>query len=204
MLRLGTIALGTIPLGTRVEIQVSEAPKFEELEEQITEGLRSAGASLLAAAWQEIEARELERRYGEVRLDRRRPRTILTRFGWVTVKRWSVQDVESGEYRFPLDEVLGLRPHQHASQWVLQLALALTACLTYRRATSQLAYLTGGIEVDHRTLWRWMKRAGEPERIMAPTRERSRISPPEAGYPEIGEREPAPSLGAPAGVVPVR
>lgn len=163
-----------ITIQKNLQIKVKDAPTFEELEEQIFDRLQRAGRDLLAASCQEIEARALERLGERVRLDRRRSRNLLTRFGWMSLERWSVQDRASGAYRSPLDETLKLPPRQHTSGWLVRLALVLASCMPYRQATQLLGELTRGIHLDHRTLWRLMRRSGatSARSVEAPERPR--------------------------------
>jgi len=111
---------------------------------------------LLAEACQAMEEELLEA--PGVQRRKRRGRHLLTRFGWMRLRRWQVWEVGRG-YTYPLDEALGLERGQHASPWVLNQAVALATRLPYRQAT----YLLGTFideELDHRTLYRWMQKLG--------------------------------------------
>lgn len=73
--------------------------------------------------------------------------------------RCQVVDLRQGRYRCPLDELLGLRPRQHASPWILAQAVALATRVPYRQATRLLAGVMEAA-LDHRTAYAWVQQAG--------------------------------------------
>jgi len=144
---------------TKVTLSISEEGlTLEALCDQIGGALQEAGRELLTQACQVIEVQALEAQAARVQRRKRRERHLLTRFGWVKLKRWQTWDPENG-YTYPLDHALGLRRQDRASPWVLRQAAALATRLPYRQAT----YLLGTFideEIDHRTLYRWLQKLG--------------------------------------------
>ena len=141
-----------------VELTLREGCTLAELEELISDQLQRAGRDLLIAACSALEDGLLENQAADLQPNKRRPRDLLTRFGWIRLSRWSARDRSSGQYHYPLDEALAMEPRQHASPWVMRRAIELAAKLSYREATALLAHLIG-TEVDHRTLWGWVQDA---------------------------------------------
>ena len=131
---------------------------MEDLEITIGASLRQAGQQLLQQACRAIEAELFESAESGLRRSKRRQLDLLTRFGWIRLKRWQMRDVH-GRYFCPLDTHLGLAPRQHASPWIIEQAVALATRLPYRQA----AHLLGGFldeDIDHRSLYRWVQKAG--------------------------------------------
>jgi hypothetical protein len=150
----------TVETTIRVSIP-DEGSSLGEVEQGIAEALQAAGRELLLAACTclEEEAVRVLAQRGRVQRVKARPLDMLTRFGWVRLVRCQVVDLKQGRYYCPLDEVLGLRPRQHASPWVLAQAVALATRIPYRQATQLLA---GVMEtaLDHRTVYAWVQQAG--------------------------------------------
>ncbi len=140
---------------TTVTISVpDDGMSLEALEAAITTALTQAGQRLLLAACQAVEERQPQRRASKPRGTH-----LLTRFGWVRLVRGQMRHPVTGRYACPLDEILGLHPHQHVSPWVRDHAVAFATRMTYRQA----AHLLGGlldVSLDHRTLYRWVQQAG--------------------------------------------
>jgi Uncharacterised protein family (UPF0236) len=144
---------------TKVTLSISEEGlTLGTLSDQIGAALQKAGRELMTQACQVIEAQALEAQGPGVQRRKRRGRHLLTRFGWMKLKRWQTWDPENG-YAYPLDRVLRLRRQDRASPWILRQAVALATRLPYRQAT----YLLGTFideELDHRTLYRWVQKLG--------------------------------------------
>ncbi len=92
---------------------------------------------------------------------RRVRRYLLTRLGPVRYHRWKTRS--SGRYGFPLDKAMGLRPYQTTSAWVWERAARLGTGYPFRQAARLLSDLVGG-PIDHRVVWRLLRRAGELRR----------------------------------------
>lgn len=144
---------------TTVTISVSDkGMSLEALEAAIAAALAQAGRQLLQAACEAMEATQREQ-VSRSRAHKPRGTHLLTRFGWVRLVRRQVRDPVTGRYACPLDRTLGLRPHQHASPWVRDQAIALATRVTYRQAAHLLGALLD-VPLDHRMLYRWIQQAG--------------------------------------------
>jgi len=88
-------------------------------------------------------------------------RYLLTRLGRVRYTRWKTK--KDGRYGFPLDRAMGLRSHQTCSTWVWERAARLGTGYPFRQAARLLSDLVGGA-IDHRVVWRLLRRAGELRR----------------------------------------
>lgn len=144
---------------TTVAVSISpDDMDLEALESQIAQALQQAGQELLVRACQGIEADMLEQQEPRLRRSKRRPLYMLTRFGWLRLRRWQMRD-RDGTYFCPLDALLGLEARQHASPWISEQAVALATRLPYRQATHLLSAFVEA-PIDHRSLYRWVQRAG--------------------------------------------
>jgi len=150
-------SLSMTTVETTVTISINQnCTSFENIEQQIQEQLKIAGNELLQKVIQVHEEALLKgKQYQKCKY---RGRYILTRFGWLRLHRWQVRDAQRN-YFFPLDKQLELPSRQNVSPWVLQQSIALATRLPYRQAT----YLLGSFleeDVDHRSLYRWVQKAG--------------------------------------------
>jgi hypothetical protein len=141
-------------------ITLSINPKeltLEELEAQIGEALQHAGRDLFISACKVLEA-QIQEEHSELHRSKMRGLHMLTRFGWIRLKRWQMRDDE-GRFFCPLDQVLGLQPRQHASPWIIKQSITLATRLPYRQAACLLVSFMGE-PIDHRSLYRWVQKAG--------------------------------------------
>ena len=145
---------------TTISITIPEEGMTLEDLEAVAQAVVQAGQELLVAGCAAMEARVLRQAGKRWYPNKRRPLDLLTRFGWVRLERWHMQERSTGRYGYPLDHILELTPRQHASPWVVAQAVALATRVPYRQAT---ALLTGWLEapVDHRTVYAWVQRAGK-------------------------------------------
>jgi len=81
-----------------------------------------------------------------------RERTVVTRFGEVRLWRRLYRD-ESGEYRFLLDEYLGLQVHQAATVEMQAMSTMLCGEMSFRKAADFLEQWMAGL-LSHSTCWR--------------------------------------------------
>lgn len=145
---------------TTISISIpEEGLSFEALEATVAKVMVEAGRKLVVASCRAMEGKITDELGPGVRREKLRPLDMLTRFGWIKLQRWYVYDRTKGEYRYPLDELLGLRPRQHASPWAIAQAAALATRMPYRQAAALLCEMVGGF-VDHRTLYAWVQSAG--------------------------------------------
>ncbi|MEW6572818.1 MAG: UPF0236 family transposase-like protein [Bacillota bacterium] len=110
------------------------ARRFEELEEKIQRLVHRAALILLEEALDQVDrrlcaARDVKR----LKVIGLRSRTIVTSFGELSFKRRLYRDKDTGEYRFLLDETLGLEASRRLNHRIKELILELG---TEKRTTS--------------------------------------------------------------------
>ncbi|SIS49384.1 ISLre2 family transposase, partial [Alicyclobacillus vulcanalis] len=113
----------------------------------------------------------------------RKPRTLVTTVGEITILRRYYRDKQTGERRFLLDDALGLEPHRRLSPQLRSQAIALAMEMSYRRAASLLQAWVP--EVSAMAIWEEVQRLGEEERAKA---ERAREEVFGQGIPTPGKR----------------
>lgn len=147
-----TIAEATVRLSIP-----AQGMSLEELETQIGQLVKQAAHDLLRQACQHMDA-ELVHNEPAVRAVKQRSLHLLTRFGWTKLVRWQVRDAQ-GRYRCPLDQVLELAAGQHTSPWITDRAIGLATRLPFRQAACLLGAFVDEA-IDHRSLHRWIQKAG--------------------------------------------
>jgi len=113
-----------------------------------------------------------------------RERTVICRFGPVTISRRLYQDAE-GEYHFFLDEHLGWEAYQAATPSLQEAALRLTAATSFREAAKTLEEVTAGV-LSPPTLRRLVQRTAE--KAVAQEREEVEACFGRGEEPERGKR----------------
>ncbi len=90
------------------------------------------------------------------------PRQIQTLVGLVPFDRrvGRCRNRCKGVMVVPLDQALGLSPHQQTSQEVMQLGCLLAVFVPFETATVLLQRLTG-IDLSSTTIWNWVQSAGQ-------------------------------------------
>lgn len=73
--------------------------------------------------------------------------------GSVEVKRRQYRN-ESGRYRYPLDDLVGMGQYQHKTKRVKELTLGMASIMSYRRSAEVLKEASG-IDIPHQTIWGW-------------------------------------------------
>jgi len=86
-------------------------------------------------------------------------RTLVTRFGEVTILRRLYQDQEE-KYHFLLDEYLNLPSYQSATATLTESMLELASQVSFRQAASTLEKLTGGV-LSSMTIHRLLQKVAE-------------------------------------------
>jgi len=127
------------------------AEAFEEFQKRV-----------VMAALEEVERGVLEEEQGRVVKKGKGERYLCTRFGWIRYERQKVRYLGEGgkRYGFPLDEALGLRPHEQETDWVRRRGIELACDHPYRQAAELLAQEIGEV-LSHRTLHRWVQEEGK-------------------------------------------
>lgn len=135
---------------------------FAELEKGIFRLVQEAARRALVLALHRLDD-ELMRQRDAARFEfvHSKPRTIVTPFGKVQVRRRYYRDRQTGEGHFLLDEALGWTARQRLSPWATELAVAMAAEMPYHRAAAVLEKLTlGGMDVRAMSVWRETQQAG--------------------------------------------
>ena len=134
--------------------------KFEELEERMQRLVQRAALILLEEALNQIDRRLCAARdTKKLKVIGLRSRTVVTSFGELSFKRRLYRDTDTGEYRFLLDEALGLEANRRVSHRMRELILELGTEVPFRRAARILNLLVPGLGVM--TVWSELQRAGE-------------------------------------------
>jgi len=136
-----------------------EGLDVNRLEEALAEAFREFEKRVMRKALEEMERGVLEEEQGRVVKKGKRSKYLCTRFGWIRFPRQKVRYLEEGRYGFPLDEALGLRPHQQQTDWVRKRGIELACDHPYRQARDLLAQEIGEV-LSHRTLHRWVQEKG--------------------------------------------
>ena len=88
-----------------------------------------------------------------------RKRTLVTRFGDVTIRRRMYRDSD-GETVFPLDEYLGLKPQQLASPSITESIVEMATEMPFRQVTKTVSALTAGV-LSRSTVHRLLQDVGQ-------------------------------------------
>ena len=136
-------------------VEVSSTATFEQIEQACVVASRAAGLETIRRVISGIE----HRRGRRSRKYRGRPRTVLTRCGYLTFRRGRSARADGSRF-FPLDEQLHLPAHHEASPAFRRRGCELAACHPYREAARLLAAEVGA-HVDHRAVWRWVQAEGD-------------------------------------------
>lgn len=148
----------TIDLTAKVSISLDD-PCMVSLEKQIHSQLRKVGQQMVVEACAAVEQGTLSEKREGVKRQRLEERRVLTRFGWVRLRRWRVREAD-GHTECPLDRVLGLDARQHVTPWVKERALYFVTQLPFRPSAALFSQEVGE-EVNHRMLWWLAQREGE-------------------------------------------
>lgn len=163
---------------------------FSGWEEEIAKMVFKAGQELAENLFSVLDEHLAETRDSKaLRCIGFRARTLVTRFGEVTVKRRLYRD-EAGNYRFLLDEALGLSKRVAASSSVNQAAATLAAHVPFRVASDLLSRLLPS-GISHQSIHTLVGRMGNAA-IEAQQREEEALF--ENGVLPEGERKAAETL----------
>ncbi len=145
--------------GRKIEFGSMELKIDEQLDESIYRGMQSAGKALYGAILQGVDdgIREVVPETWENK--GREKRQMITCLGTVPFKRRVYKD-ETGEWRRPLDEVIGLEKRSRYSLSVMQKGSYLASELAYREAAEVLSWLICDY-VSHSAIGRMVKKVGK-------------------------------------------
>lgn len=112
------------------------------------------------AILEEVDELVAEHRSDKFSIEHRREVWYQTCLGPVRVERRQYRDGE-GNYRYLLDELMGMSRYQHTTTSVQELALDLASNMPYRRSAEVLRKASA-IDLPHQTIWRLVARAADP------------------------------------------
>lgn len=145
-----------------LEISIAlEGLDAKQIEEVVARETREFQKRVMVRLFRELERVVLEKKGRGAVKKGKVERYLCTRFGWIRYERQKVRDEGEGgkRYGFPLDEALGLRPHQEETEWVRKRGVELACDHPYRQAAELLGEEIGEV-VSHRTLHRWVQEEG--------------------------------------------
>jgi len=132
-----------------------EAEDFNGLETAVWELACSWGRRKLEAYLRHLDRKLMAERSPGLRHVGVRERTLVTRMGEVVLRRAYYVDLETGRYRYLLDEALKLPPRERASRGFKAEAVAQAAEESFRRAARAM-----GDKVSHSSVHRWLWELG--------------------------------------------
>jgi hypothetical protein len=133
-----------------------EAEDFNTVEEIVLRLAFSWARRLVRAYLENLDKKLMRERPGHLRLKGVRTRTVVTRFGPVEIRRRMYLDLETGSYRYLLDERLKLRPRERATRGVKADAVLLASRHSFREASRLL-----GWKVSHASVHAWTWQVGD-------------------------------------------
>lgn len=99
-----------------------------------------------------------KRRADGLRMISKRPKTIVTKFGSLKIKRRLYRE-KSGQVRFLLDEALGLIKGSQATVSIQATAVRLATLMPFRQAANVLEETSGGV-LSHQMIHRMLQQKG--------------------------------------------
>lgn len=138
-----------------------EGGDFKALELAVERVVQEATRRLLVVALEAKDGWLMEHRGGGLRLVGVRRRRLLTKVGEVVFRRRYYVDRGTGQGRFLLDEVLGLRRRQRYSPAVRELAVELAVEMSFGSAARWLERWTqGAVGLSRMAIWGDVQEAG--------------------------------------------
>lgn len=144
---------------SKIEIGKLELSIDEKLDESIYHGMQSAGKTLYQSLMQAIDDSIREVVMGSWKNCGREDRQVTSCLGTVQFKRRVYKD-ETGKWRRPLDEIIGLEKRSRYSQSVKQKGSYLASELSYRESADVLGWLIGDY-ISHSAIGRMVREIGE-------------------------------------------
>lgn len=114
----------------------------------------SCGTAILEAIDDELAKRRVE----GLRMVSKRSKTIVTKFGFLKIKRRMYQE-KSGKKRFLLDEALGFIKGSQATASMQTIAIKLATLMPFRQAAMVLSETSGGV-LSHQMIHRILQQKG--------------------------------------------
>ena len=132
------------------------------MEEEIGALVRKCAAQVFAGVMEGLDEWLLATRSEDLEVEGFRTKTLVTTFGELSLKRRLYKDKTTGEWRFLLDERLGLEKGARVSPKMRELAAELSVEVPFRRAAEILGKAVP--HVSAMTVWNAAKEAGEKAR----------------------------------------
>ncbi len=132
---------------------------FYELEEEIGSLVRECAAQVFAGVMESLDDWLLATRRENLEVEGLRTKALVTTFGELGLRRRLYKDKTTGEWRFLLDEYLGLEEGARVSPRLRELAVELSVEVPFRRAAEILGKAMP--HVSAMTVWKAAKEAGE-------------------------------------------
>jgi hypothetical protein len=132
---------------------------LERWDEKIFQVVCDTASGSSSAVLEAIDKELAKTREKGLKIVGRRKRTVMTKFGPVVVNRRLYQN-EDGNYRFLLDEALGLKTKTLATPTLEQTALYLASQMPFRQAAELLEKTSGGV-LSHQMIHRILQEKGE-------------------------------------------
>lgn len=163
-----------------VSVEIREGAGLSEIESAIHQELMATGRKALAKVLEALDAPAVAASGGA--RQRSTERYVLTRFGEIRFTRTKV--LVAGHYRHPLDQAIGLGPHQSISSGLESECVRLAQMMSYRQAADVASALLG-ITIDHRRIWGRTQHAGR--RVREATEAQRRRVFEDGELPELGD-----------------
>ncbi len=129
-------------LTINVSIEVpDDCGAFQAAESKIEAALRQSGAILLRDLLQKYEEQVIASRMKLVK--DRRVRRIQSLVGEIEFERYRIFDRKTGNYSYPIDDWLGLKPREAATPQLRQRIISSCTERSYRKASGEVTLWTG-------------------------------------------------------------
>lgn len=167
MLELHQIVHVILLMAKRIFKILTSAGDFYEFEQRLHELMQECGSKMLKYSLESADTRLMAQRDGNLAVVRKQERTIVTCFGEITFKRRLYRHKETKEYKYLLDEALGLAKNKRLSPRMQELAVELGITESFRKAAEIMSYIVPG--VSPMIVWQEINEAGKNARKEAGT-----------------------------------
>lgn len=134
---------------------------IQRLEEKILEWALEKGRQVLKAALEELDNLLILEHGGNLYSEHIRAVTYTTILGDIRVSRRQYLDKTTGEYRYLLDELLGMQKNDHTTINVKSHALKLAVQTTFRKSAEILEELSP-THLSHQSIWKLVGKTADP------------------------------------------
>jgi len=145
-----------------IEQAVERSNGLGELEEEVGNLVRTCASQVLQGVLEGLDERLMAARDRSLEEEGLRSRRIVSTFGELTVWRRLYRDRNTGEWRFLLDEALGLEPRARVTPRLREVAVELGVEVPFRRAAEIIGKMMPNVSAM--TVWEAVREAGEKAR----------------------------------------